>query len=158
MVAAFGDLEVRVVFRRKPDALRRDKVDERIVGFGQVLVHRLHHFVGRMRAGDGKHPGMGLAHDVPLGAEAAGDDHLAVFVQGFADRLERLLHRRVYEAAGVDDDEVGVAVRRRDEIAFGAQLRQDALRIDERLGTAERDEAYFRGRGYGHCGVTEEGG
>ena len=31
-----------------------------------------------------------------------------------------------------------------DRVAFGAQLREDALRIDERLGTAERNEADFR--------------
>ena len=48
--------------------------------------------------------------------------------------LERLVHRGVDEAARVDDDDVGGIVGLRDFAAFGAQLREDALRIDQRLG------------------------
>ena len=61
VVAAFGDLQIRVVPRRELDALRRDEVDERIVRLGQVRVHRLHHFVGRVRAGHREHLRMRLA-------------------------------------------------------------------------------------------------
>ena len=75
------------------------------------------------------------------GAEAAGDDHLAVSRQRLADRVERFVHRAVDEAAGVDDDQVGALVGADDVIALGAQLREDALGIDQRLGAAEGDEA-----------------
>ncbi|MCP1573352.1 hypothetical protein J2S30_001731 [Herbaspirillum rubrisubalbicans] len=44
-----------------------------------------------------------FALGILLGAQAAGDDHLAVFVQGFADGIQRLLHGGVDEAAGIDD-------------------------------------------------------
>ena len=74
--------------------------------------------------------------EIVLHAEAAGDHHLAVLVERFADRVERFLDRGVDEAAGVDDDEVGAGVVGRGGVALGAQLREDALRVDERLGTA----------------------
>ena len=80
-------------------------------GLRQVRVHRAHHFVGGVRAGDGQHARMGFPDDIALGAEAAGDDHLAVFGQRFADRIERFLDRGVDEAAGVDDDQIGVLHR-----------------------------------------------
>jgi hypothetical protein len=48
---------------------------------------------------------------------------------------------RVDEAAGVDDDEVGALVGRRDLVALGAQLGEDALGVDQRLRAAEADEA-----------------
>jgi len=78
---------------------------------------------------------MDLRDHALLRAEAAGDDHSSVLVERLADRVERLLDRGVDEAAGVDDDEVGVVVRGRGGIALGAQLREDALGVDERLGT-----------------------
>jgi len=55
-----------------------------------------------------------------LGAEASGDDHLAILGQSFADGLQRLIHRGIDEAAGIDDHEVGRRVRGRDFIPFGA--------------------------------------
>ena len=69
---------------------------------------------------------------------------LAVLGERLADRVERLLDRGVDEAAGVDDDEVGAGVVGRGDVALGAQLGEDALGVDERLGTAERDEPDFR--------------
>ena len=82
-----------------------------------------------------------------LGAEAAGDDDLAVFGQRLADRVERFLHRRIDEAAGVHDDEVGTRVGRGRSVALGAQLREDAFGIDQRLGTAQRDKSDLGRRG-----------
>jgi hypothetical protein len=73
---------------------------------------------------------------VLLRPEAPRHDHFAVLLQRLADRAERLLYRGVDEAAGVDDDKIRVLVARRGGIAFGAQLRKDALRIDQRLRTA----------------------
>ena len=50
VIAALGNLEVRIVPRREPDALRRHEVDERIVQRRQLLVHGLHDFLVRVRA------------------------------------------------------------------------------------------------------------
>jgi len=69
-------------------------------------------------------------HDALLRPEAAGDDDLAVLLQRLADGAQGLLDRGVDEAAGVDDDEVGAGVVRRRGVALGAQLREDAFRID----------------------------
>jgi hypothetical protein len=79
---------------------------------------------------------MHLGDDTLLRAEAAGHHHFAVLGERFADRVERFLYCGIDEAAGVDDDEVSVVVAWRGGIALGAQLREDALRIDEGLGTA----------------------
>jgi len=75
-------------------------------------------------------------YEVVLYSQASGDDDLAVLGERLADGAEGLLDRGVDEAAGVDDDEVGAAVARRGEIALGAQLREDALGVDQRLRTA----------------------
>ena len=64
--------------------------------------------------------------------------------QRLADGVERFGDGGVDEAAGVDDDQVGAVIGRRDRVALGAQLRQDLLGIDQRLRAAERDEAYAR--------------
>ena len=60
VVAALGDLQIRVVARREPDALRRHQIEERIVLRRQVLVHRAHHFLIGVRAGDLQHARMPL--------------------------------------------------------------------------------------------------
>ena len=99
-----------------------------------------------LRAGDRQHVGEALGDRFGLGAHAAGDDDLAVFLQRGADRLERLRLGAVEEAARVDDDDVGPGVGARQLVAFGAQLRENALAIDERLRAAERDEGDARRR------------
>ena len=137
MVAALGDLQVRVMPRRELHPLRRHEIDVRVVRFGQMLVNRGHHAVGVLRPSDREHRGMHLGDDALLRAQAAGDDHFAVLGERFADGLQRFLHRGVDEAAGVDDHEVGVVVRGRGDVALGAQLREDALGIDQRFRTAQ---------------------
>ncbi len=89
---------------------------------------------------------MRVAHEgaAVLGAQAPGDDDLAVFRQRLADRIQRLRDGRVDEAARVDDDQVGAVVGGGDRVPLGAQLRQDLLGIDQCLGAAERDEADAR--------------
>ena len=77
---------------------------------------------------------------------------LAVLRERAADRVERFRLRAVEEAAGVDDDEVGALVLARELVALGAQPRDDALAVDQRLGAAERDEADPGGRGGGLSG------
>ena len=141
VVAAFRDLQVRVVARRQPHALRRQQVEERLVLRRQVLVHRADHLLVGVRAGDLEHARVAREDALGLRAEAAGDDHAPVLLERLADRVERLIDRRVDEAAGVDHHEIGRLVGRGDLVAFRAQLREDALGIDQRLRAAEADEA-----------------
>ena len=161
MVAALADLEVGVVPRRQLDAdrgRRRHEVEEGIVRLRHVRVHRVHHLLGRVRAGHGEHARVHLAHQVAaalacLRAEAAGDDDLAVGGERLADRVEALANRVVDEAAGVDDHQVGAGEGLRGRVALGAEPGQDQLGVGERLRAAERDEADLRrgagdGRGF----------
>ena len=144
VVAAFGDLQVGVVLGRELDAVVRHQVDERVVLGRQCGMHRAHHALIILRAGDGQHIRELLADLLRALAQAAGDDDLAVFGHGLADGVQRFLHRRVDEAAGVDHHHVGLVVGRHDVVALHAQLGQDALGIDQRLGAAEADETDFR--------------
>ena len=79
-----------------------------------------------------------------LGAEAAGDDDLAVLGQRLAHRGERFLDRGIDEAAGVDDDQVGALIRRRDRIAFGAQPGEYLFGVDQGFRASQRDESNAR--------------
>ena len=72
---------------------------------------------------------------------------LPLSFERLADGVERFRLGAVEEAAGVDDDEIGAGVLARKLIALGAQPRDDALAIDQRLRAAERDEAHFGGGG-----------
>ena len=120
-------------------------------------MHRIHDFLGRVGAGDGEHRGMRGPDDVALGAEAAGDDDLAIFGEGLADRIKRLLDRRVDETAGIDHHQIGAFVAAGDFVALRAQAGQDLFGVGGGLGTAERNKA-DSGRdalGMGSHGETE---
>ena len=91
MVAAFGNLQIRVMARGEFDSLRRNQIDIGVVRLRQVLVHRLHHAFGVVRAGDREHRGMHLGDDALFRAEAASDHHFAVLGERFADGIERFL-------------------------------------------------------------------
>ena len=149
MIASFGDFQVGIVFGCELDAGRRHQIDKWVVWLRQVRVHVLHHFILGMRSGDGEHLWMNLLDEIAtaltrLGAEAAGDDHPAVFGQRLADRIERFLHRGIDESAGIHHHQVGAGVVGRDLVALGAQLRDDLLGIHQRLGATQRNKADFR--------------
>ena len=142
MVAAFRNLQIGVMFRRQLHSLRRYQIDERLMRFRQMQMHRIHHFAERMRTGHGQHFRVDLLHDilarrVLLAAEAASDDDLAVLIQRLADRVERFLDRSVNEPASIHDHEIRTVIRLRRFIALGAQLREDLLGINQRLGATQ---------------------
>ena len=89
-------------------------------------------------------PGCAAPDPLLLDAEAARDDHAAVFRHGFADGVEAFLLGRVEEAAGIDHHDVGAGIVARQLIALGAQLGDDAFAIDQRLGAAERHKPHAR--------------
>ena len=118
---------------------------------GQVQMDGIHHFGQRVRTSDGQHFRVHLHDDVVagsifLGAQATGDDDLAVFGQRFADGVQRLLHGSIDKAAGIDDHQIGASVGFRRFVTFGAQLGEDLFRVDQRFRAAERDKAHFRRR------------
>jgi hypothetical protein len=75
-----------------------------------------------------------------LGAQAAGDDDLAVLGQRLADGVQAFLDRIVDEAAGVDDDQVGALKGLGGLVALGAQLGEDQLGVGQGLGAAQADK------------------
>ena len=122
------------------------QVHKRVVRFGQVQVHRVHHFLGRMRPGNGQHLGVHLAHQIialTIGAcaQAAGHDNAPVVGQGLTNRVQAFLDRVVDKAAGVDDDQVGARKGFGGLVALGAQLREDQFGVGQRLGAAQADKA-----------------
>ena len=141
VIAAFGDLEIRVVLGRQLDPLRRNEIQKRIVLGRQRLVHRAHHARVILRAADRKHVRMSLADQIGALTEAAGHDDLAVFLQRLADRVQRFGDGRIDEAAGIDDDDVRRIIRRHDIVAFDPKLGENAFGIYESFRTAEADEA-----------------
>ena len=109
----------------------------RIVRLGRQVRAHCFHDAGRIvRTGDGEHGRVHFSDEFFFDTQTTCDHDLAVLGQRLADRVERFLHRGVDEAAGVDDDEVSAGVIGRGGVTLGAQLREDALRVDERLRTA----------------------
>ncbi len=141
MVAAFGNLQVGEMVRRQAHALLGNQRSVGIMRLRQVLMDDAHHLVRRMRAGHREHGGVRVFDDVALGAEAAGNDDAAVLVERLANGIERLLDRGVDEAAGIDDDQIGIVISRRHDIALGAQLGQDMFGVDGGLRATQRNEA-----------------
>ena len=145
VVAAFGNLQIGVVARGELHSLWRDQRGLGVVRRRRGLVDGLHHAVEGLRSRDGEHIGKAASYRVGRRAEAPRHDHLAVLDQGRADGLERLGLGAIEEPARVDDHEVGAGVRAGQLVAFGPQLRDDALAVDESFGAAERDERDSRG-------------
>ncbi len=135
VVAAFGNLQVRIVARRQLDALRRHQVDQWVVVLARRhhLVHGVDHLLVLLRAGYGQHAWVHVADIAFFHAHAAGHDDLAVFLDRFTDHFQRLSLCRVDETAGVDHHHVGVLISGHDVIAFHTQLREDALGVNESL-------------------------
>ncbi len=64
-------------------ALRRDEISVGIMRLGQIEMHGGHHFFECMRAGYSQYTGMRLPDHIAFGTQTAGNNHLAVFMDGF---------------------------------------------------------------------------
>ena len=150
MVAAFRNLQVRVVTRGQLDALGRHQVDQRVVvlTWRHHFVHGVDHLLVLLRAGHGQHARVHVADIAFFHPHATGHDDLAVFLDGFADHFQRFGLGRVDEAAGVDHHHIGVLVSGHDVVAFHTQLREDALGVDKRLRATQGNKANL---GVGFC-------
>ena len=129
------------------------QVDKRVVRLGQMGVDGVHDLLRGVWAGNGEHAGVHLADQIAFGAgdialffgtQAASDDDAAIGGQGFANRVQTFFDGIVYEAAGVDDDQVRAFKGFGGLVAFGVQLGEDQLRIGQCLGATQADEADFR--------------
>ena len=103
--------------RRQPQPLRRHQIELRVVHGRHRVVHGADHRLILLWAGDRQHLGMGLADQRFLGAKAAGDDDLTILGERFADGFQALGLGAVEKAAGVDDDDIGAVIARREGIA-----------------------------------------
>ena len=110
----------------------------------EKAMHRAHQFLIALRARDRQDLGKAFADVGGAGPQAAGHDHAPVFRQGLIDGAQRLIDRGLDKPTGVDDHEVGVFIARRDLIALGPELGQDAFRVHQGLGTAQAHEADAR--------------
>ena len=89
VVAAFGNFQVGVVARRQLHALFRHQAQERVVlWFGDVVMNMFQHLLVAVRACDLKHFRVHFADLIHLRAQAAGDNHFAVFRQGFTNGFQ----------------------------------------------------------------------
>ncbi len=123
------------------DAGGGQQVHERIGRGRHRAMHGIQHLFVLVRTGDGQHLGMRAGDVFRVGPQTPRHDHPPVLRQRLADRIEALGLRAVEKAAGVHDHRIRAAVIGRDRVTFGAQSRQDAFAVDQRLGTAERDHA-----------------
>ena len=148
VIAALGDFQVGVVARREFNSLGRwQKIGEGLSRPRQSGVHRGHHILVGLRAGDRQHRGMGPPDLCFLDAQTAGDDDPAVFLQGLSDGVQGLLDRGIDKTAGVDHDQVRGVEPGRHGVALGPQLGQNTLGIHQGLRAAQADETDC---GFGH--------
>ena len=106
--------------RREAQAAFGHKVEMRIVRRRQMRMHRVHHRLILVRAGDGEHLRMRLLDHIRLGAKTAGDDHPSIRLDRLADGRQALIAGGIEKAAGVDQHEVCARIIRRDLITLGA--------------------------------------
>ena len=139
VIAAFADFQIRVVLRREFHAVIGHQIDELVVRFRQMQMHRVHHFVRCVRAGNGEHFRVNVPNEIAvlLRAETARNDHFTVFGDSLANRVKRLRHGVVDKAAGVDHHQIRVAVIADGCVALRLQARQHLFAIDERLRATE---------------------
>jgi len=112
-------------------------------------MHRVQHLFVLVRAGDGQNAGVMFADIIRLGPEAAGHDHLAVFLQRLADGIKAFGLGGIKEPAGVHNHRICAGIIGRHAVAFGAQARQNTFAVDKRLGAAKRYHADGRLAGAG---------
>src|SRR6267142_4522856 len=138
--------------RRKLDALGGHQVEERIMAGRGRAVNRLDHAFVLLGSRHGQDTGMGVRDGFGLGAHAARDNDLAVFRQCLADGSERFRLGAVEEPTRIDDRKISPFVYAGEFITLGAQARDDALAVDQRLGASEGYETHLRRTGFDHSG------
>ena len=137
---------VRVVLGRQAHAALGHEFVPGVVRARQRLFDHGEHFVNTVGPRHAQNLGHTLGDEVRtvffgFAAQAAANNDAAVFFKRFGNCLQAFFNGFIDEAAGVDDDEVGVLIGRADAVAARAQLRHNTLGVDERLRAAERNKA-----------------
>ncbi len=150
VVAAFGDLEVANV-----RLIAEELADPGMLGDGigdQTPPGKLGDEMMELRKAEKQIDLRNLLLQfllVSLNETTDRDDRLhAALLQfrGFEHRVDRFLLRRVDEAAGIDEDDVGRLELGRDDGAVPDQLADEPLRVHGRFVTAEGDDAQLHPR------------
>ena len=129
MVAAFRNLDICIVPGGQPYSLWGNKAGEGIVRLRQMLMYSRHDPWQGLRPCNRQHLRMGMPDYIAaiLCAKTTCNDDLAILGQRFANRIQRFLHGAVNESARIDDHKIGILIRRRGLISFGAQLGENLL-------------------------------
>ena len=88
MIAALGNFQVGIVPGCQLDALWRHHINKGIMGRRGVLMDGRDHLLIGVRAGDFQYGRMPGANFLFPGAETAGDNDLAVFLERFTNCLQ----------------------------------------------------------------------
>ena len=115
--------------RGQLDTLGRQQVDVGIMVFGrwQVLMHRINNLLILLRPGDGQYLRMQFTNLCFIHTHAASDNHLAVFVQGFSNRLQRFSLGGINKTAGIHNHQIGILITGDQIITLPAQLGENAF-------------------------------
>ena len=141
VVAAFRDFQIAVVARGQLDAGRGQQVHKG-VGLGwNGGVHGIQNGLVLVRAGHGQHLGVCSGDVLGIRAKTARHDDPTILLQGLTDGRQAFRLGGIEKSAGVDDHGIGPLVFGRDGVALGPQPGEDALRIDQSLGAAQRHHA-----------------
>ena len=113
-------------------------------------VNGIHHFLRRVRAGDGENFRVNVAHQIipAIGffrAQTPRDDNFAVFRQRLANRVQTFFHGIVDKAAGVHDDQIRTLEGFGGLVTFGAELGQNKFGIGQSLGATQTHKTDFWG-------------
>ena len=142
VVAALSNFQVAVMARCEFDP-GRQQCRERILVRRDQVMHRPHHASHIAGAGHARDVRMTRHDRLWAFPEATGDDHLTGLLERLTDCAKAFLNGGRDKAASVDDNHLGIFVRRGDLIALGAKLRQDAFAVHQRFRATEADEAHF---------------
>ena len=156
MIAAFGDLDVRGMLRRRENARREIVIQIRRQAAALAAPARNSPSDGRQNSfdfacsDDRVHFRNLLANLVAVALDqASGDDQFfraaEFLVLGhLQDRVDRFFLRGRDEAAGVDDQDVGFVGARREFVAVARENAHHHLAIDEVLRASQADKSDFR--------------
>ena len=155
MIAAFGDLDIGEVPRRRQHARRRVVIEVRLERIALGGLHALAEsgdllqFIGADHGVHFRHVLLNIA--AIAFDQAPGDDQLLraagfLVLRHFENGVDRFLLGRIDEAARVDHDHVGVGRMRRQLVALRGELAHHHLGIDEVLRATETDKTNFQTR------------
>ena len=130
MVAAFRNLDIGVMTRRQLDSTGWKKRFKRIVSRRLHAMDCLHHVIWSMGASNREQAGKALAKIMCFRAKTPGNNHITILGQSLFNRTQRFFNRRLDEAAGIDNDQVGTIKAVGYIVTFCAKTTENSFRVD----------------------------